>query len=143
MRRLLLILAMSSPLVALPATATATAGATASVRACGYLRASVPYSPHGQADRWRVYVDGTASCASATAVLDAVMHNQGHQHNTGSFVSSYTTFAGWICPFGQMGEQTCELPARLPDHPPIRAHTLALDCSTPQDCPARVPASGL
>jgi hypothetical protein len=143
MRRLLLLLALSAPLVALPATATATAGSAASVRACGYLRASVPYSAHGKADRWRVYVDGTASCASAVAVLDAVMHNHGHQHNTGTFVSSYTTFAGWICPFGQMGDQTCELPTRLPDHPPIRAHALALDCSTPQDCPARVPASGL
>jgi hypothetical protein len=143
MRRLLFILAVSAPLVALPATATATAGTAASVRACGYLRASVPYSPHGQADRWRVYVEGAASCTSATAVLDAVMHNHGHQHETGSFVSSYTTFAGWLCPYGQMGDQTCELPTRLPDHPPIRAHSLALDCSTPQDCPAHLPASAL
>jgi hypothetical protein len=127
----------------LAVAATPAVGASA-VRTCGYIRASVPYSAHGQADRWRVYLEGAASCASAVTVLDTVMHTHGKQHQGGSEADSYTTFNGWLCPFGLMGEQTCELPARLPDHPPIHAHALALDCTAPgRGCPARVPSSAL
>ncbi len=138
-RRLAIILAAGATLAAAPV-----AGASGSAATCGYLHASVPYSANGHADRWRVYVKGSTSCASATAVLDAVMHTRGKQHVGSSEAGSYTTFASWICPFGLMGEQTCELPTRLPSHPPIRAHALALNCAQAgRGCPAHVPADDL
>jgi hypothetical protein len=142
MRRLAIIFAASASLVAVPA-AGASSG-SGGVTACGYIHASVPYSANGHADRWRIYIDGSTSCASATATLNAVMHTHGKQHVGASEASSYTTFAGWICPYGLMGEQTCELPTRLPAHPPIRAHALALNCALPgRGCPTHVPASDL
>jgi hypothetical protein len=140
MRRVVTLLALSASLAAAPA---APAGAS-SVTTCGYIHASVPYSSHGQADRWRVYVKGSASCATAATVLDAVMHLHARQHLGGAEVNSYFTYAGWLCPFGAMGVQTCELPTRLPAHPPIRAHALAMNCTVPPSgCPARLPSSAL
>ena len=123
--------------------ATPSAG-SAAARTCGFIRASVPYTPHGTAERWRVYVEGEASCASAVSVLYAVMHGEGRQHVGKASAGSYTTFGGWLCPYGQMGTQTCELPQRLPSHPPIRARALARNCAQSDDgCPARVPSSDL
>ncbi len=128
-----------------PAAGRAVANAaTSSVPSCGYVHASVPYTSHGQAEKWRVYVKGDASCATAVKVLDAVMHLRGKQHLGSSEAGSYFTYDGWLCPFGDMGTQTCELPAHLPAHPPIRAHALALDCTTfERGCPARVPSAEL
>jgi hypothetical protein len=147
MRRMAIILAASTALVALVALAVApTAGASGgagSATTCGYIHASVPYTASGKADRWRVYAKGSASCASAVATLDAVMHNHGKQHVGSTEAGSYSTYGGWICPNGLMGEQTCELPTRLPDHPPVRAYALALNCSLPAGCPAHVPARQL
>jgi hypothetical protein len=132
MRRLLAILILVAALSAVPA-----AGAV-NARTCGYIHASVPYTQHGHADRWRVYVWGSASCTDAETVLDAVMHLHGKVHEGGSEAGSYTTDRGWLCPFGNMGQQSCLLPTRLPDHPPIRAHAIALDCSVVAGgCPAR------
>jgi hypothetical protein len=142
MGRLAIILAASAALAAVPAAGASHGSHTAT--SCGYIHASVPSTGSGHADRWRIYIDGSTSCANATAVLDAVMHTHGKQHNGGSEASSYTTFAGWICPFGLMGEQSCELPTRLPAHPPIRAHALALNCARPGGgCPAHLPTSAL
>jgi hypothetical protein len=115
-----------------------------SVTTCGFIHASVPYSSRGAGQRWRVYVTGAASCASAVAVLDAVMHLHATPHVGGSEADSYFTYNRWSCPFGNMGQQSCELPARPPAHPPIRAHALALDCTTAgRGCPARVPTRDL
>jgi hypothetical protein len=120
------------------------AASSSSATTCGYIHASVPYTPHGDAARWRVYVAGATSCASAAKVLDAVMHLQARQHLGSSEADSYFTDGGWLCPFGNMGSQTCELPTRLPAHPPVRAHALALDCATPErGCPAHVPIRDL
>jgi hypothetical protein len=139
MRRLVLALAVGACLV-LPATAGA--GAAHDATTCGYINVSVPYTAHGHAEQWRVYVTGNASCATATRVLNAVMHLQGSEHSHDGEAGSYTTYSGWLCPFGQMGEQTCELPTRLPTHGPIRANALALSCTgQSQSCPREVPAS--
>jgi hypothetical protein len=133
------ILVTGASLSAIPAAGAAgRAARTSSVTTCGYIRASVPYTRQGTAARWRVYVAGAASCASAAKVLDAVMHLQARQHLGSSEADSYFTDGGWLCPFGNMGSQTCELPARLPAHPPVRAHALALDCAV-RGCPAHVP----
>jgi hypothetical protein len=138
MRWLVALLVVSASL-ALVASANAS-----DARICGYIRASVPYSTHGQTDKWRVYVKGAASCATAVKVLDAVMHLQGKQHEGPSEADSYATYAGWLCPAGAMGFQTCELPTRLPAHAPIRAHALARECDTPPNgCPADLPSSDL
>ncbi len=138
-------LAASAPLAAIPAAgASGAAARSASVTTCGYLRASVPYTHHGTADRWRVYVNGAATCANAVEALDAVIHARATQHQGRSEASSYFVEAGWLCPFGNMGQQTCELPTRLPAHPPIRARALALDCAIPgRGCPAHVPSDDL
>jgi hypothetical protein len=114
------------------------AASAPSVTTCGYIRASVPYTHQGSSERWRVYVAGATSCASATKVLDAILHLEGRPHVGSSEVNSYFTDGAWLCPFGNMGSQICELPTRLPAHPPIRAHAIALDCAV-RGCPAHVP----
>jgi hypothetical protein len=141
-RRLALLLATGAMLTALAPTAPAAAATP--VRACGLIQASVPYTARGKTDRWRVYVKGAASCQSAREVLDAVMHLKARPHEGSSEADSYFTFAGWLCPFGLMGEQTCELPSRLPNHPPIHAHAEALQCTgTQRGCPAHLPEAAL
>ena len=65
--------------------------ASGGTRSCGFVRA-VPY-PHGHHDRWRIYVKGAASCASATAALDAVLHNKATPHVGTDFNTSYFTSA--------------------------------------------------
>jgi len=134
-------LATGACLLIAPAAAAA---AAPDATTCGFIHASVPYSAGGHAKKWRVYVTGKASCATARNVLDAVMHLHGKVHEGTSDASSYTTYAGWLCPFGQMGFQVCELPTRLPDHPPIRATALARSCSGfEESCPAKLPASDI
>jgi hypothetical protein len=126
------------------AVVSATSAGASRVRTCGYVHASVPYSSSGQADRWRVYVKGSASCTTAVKVLDAVMHRRGKPHFQGGEANSYNTYRGWVCPFGHGGVQICQLPARLPDHPPIRAHALALGCTLAEHgCPLSLPPSDL
>ena len=77
----------------------ATAGAA---RQCGFVRASVPYSHHGHHDRWRIYVKGATSCASARDALNAVLHLNATPHYGTDNANSYFTFRGWTCDFGQM-----------------------------------------
>lgn len=126
-------------LSAIPAAGAAGhAASPPGVTTCGYIHATVPYTRQGSAERWRVYVAGASSCASTTKILDAVMHLQARPHFGRSEVNSYFTYDGWLCPFGNMGSQTCELPTQLPAHPPIRAHAIALDC-TVRGCPAHMP----
>lgn len=142
MKRLAIILAASAALAAVPVAGAS--GGSSRVSICGYIYASVPYASSRQADKWRVYIDGSSSCANAVATLNAVMHDHGKHHEGGSEADSYTIFGGWICPNGLMGEQSCELPTHLPAHPPIRAHALALNCALPgRGCPAHVPSSDL
>jgi hypothetical protein len=117
--------------------ATSSAGAAgASVRQCGFVRASVPYSHHGHHDRWRTYVRGAASCTSARSALDAVLHLRATPHYGTDNANSYFTFRSWTCDFGQMGGQSCWRPR----HRPYTAGALALDCATAGvGCPARIP----
>jgi hypothetical protein len=103
---------------------------------CGFIRASVPYTPHGRHDGWRVYKTGKTSCATANRALYAVMHLNASMHVGSSNATSYFTYHGWRCDLGQMGGQWCGMPS----HRPYRAQALALDCATAR-CPARVPSS--
>ncbi len=140
MRRLALTLTAAASLVLAAAVG---ASAAPDATTCGYIHASVPYTAHGHGQEWRVYLTGHASCATATRVLNAVMHLQGTEHSHDGEAGSYFTYTGWLCPFGQMGEQTCDLPTRLPTHGPIRANALALSCTGPGEerCPRELPAS--
>jgi hypothetical protein len=119
---------------------TATAMARSSVKQCGFVHASVPYSHRGHHDRWRVYVKGAASCAAARSALNAVLHLDAKQHVGSDNANSYFTFRSWRCDFGQMGFQDCWRPA----HRPYIAGALAIDCAIASGgCPAEIPASYL
>jgi hypothetical protein len=131
LRRALTLLGSALVVLVLAQTASAAGG-----RVCGFVRASVPYSPHGDAARWRVYVSGAASCRAAEATLTAVMHLDAAQHDGSIEASSYFTVGSWRCPFGDMGFQTCEQPARAP----FRSRALAVDCSV-NACPSSRPPS--
>ncbi len=114
----------------------APAASASSGRVCGFVTASVPYARHGNAQRWRVYVSGASSCRTAEATLTAVMHLDAAQHDGRSEASSYFTVGVWRCPFGDMGFQACEQPARTP----YRAQALAVECSL-NACPSsRLPS---
>ncbi|HEX4482458.1 MAG TPA: hypothetical protein VH081_01615 [Solirubrobacteraceae bacterium] len=105
-------------------------------RVCGFVTASVPYARHGNAERWRVYVSGAATCQAAEAALSTAMHLDAAQHIGRDEADSYFSVGGWRCPFGDMGVQTCSRPARAPD----RAQALAIDCSL-NACPSSRPPS--
>lgn len=106
-------------------------------RTCGFIRGSVPYSRHGNHDRWRVYVKGAATCNTAKRVLSAVLHLKATPHVGPNDATSYFTYRAWTCGFGNMGGQGCWLPA----HPPYRAVAVALDCTIAGiGCPRRVPS---
>jgi hypothetical protein len=133
--RIVLVLVLATPPFAL--LFMASADAASSVRDCGFLRASVPYSHHGHRDRWRTYVTGNASCSSAQGALNAVLHLNAKMHVRSNDADSYFSYHGWRCAFGNMGFQSCILPS----HRPYRAKALAIDCATATGgCPRRIPA---
>jgi hypothetical protein len=131
MRRALVLLGSGLIVLVLAQSASASGG-----RVCGFVSASVPYSHHGNAKRWRVYVSGASSCHAAEATLTAVMHLDATQHDGRSEASSYFTVGSWRCPFGDMGSQTCEQPGQAP----YRAQALAVECSL-NACPSSRPPS--
>lgn len=113
------------------------AGASGSHR-CGLLHASTPYSRHGHREPWRVYTAGATSCRTAEQTLNAILHLEAKVHNGSDEASSFFTYRGWTCPFGNMGTQLCDLPA----HAPFRARALALNCDVVAGgCPKRPPAA--
>jgi hypothetical protein len=133
------------PLMTAPAAGASAAGASAASAPassrCGVIRASTPYSRHGHSEEWRVYRTGDVSCQTAERTLDAVMHLQAKQHVGASEAGSYFTYKGWTCPFGDMGQQLCDLfPGHsLSGHP--RAQALALNCAVVDGgCPKRAPS---
>jgi hypothetical protein len=124
---------LGSGLIVLVLAQTASAS---DARVCGFVTASVPYARHGNADRWRVYVSGAATCQAAEATLATVMHLDAAQHVGRDEASSYFTVSSWRCPFGDMGIQTCEQPAAAGP----RARALAVECSL-NACPSGRPPS--
>jgi hypothetical protein len=129
---------LTTVLVSLVALGVGASSATAlrTGRVCGYVHASVPYSRHGTADRWRVYAAGATSCHSAEEALSAVMHLRGTVHEGRDEAHSYMTYGDWHCPFGHMGYQQCEIPSRAP----FQAEALAVECAE-NGCPSRRPPS--
>jgi hypothetical protein len=103
-------------------------------RVCGYIRASVPYSRHGNAEGWRVYVAGVTTCRVGEQALSAVMHLRAARHVGRDEAHTYSVFGNWRCPAGHMGFQYCNIPASAP----FRARALAVECAE-NGCPSRRP----
>jgi hypothetical protein len=64
---------------------------------------------HAKGAIYGVYVaDGHVKCSVATRILKAIAGGKGKIVNNGASANSYVLYGGWLCPFGNMGEQTCE-----------------------------------
>jgi hypothetical protein len=103
-------------------------------RVCGFIRASIPYSRHGNAEGWRVYVAGATTCRAGGEALNAVMHMRAAIHMAPTDAHIYSIFGDWRCPAGRVGFQYCNIPASTP----FRARALAVDCAE-NGCPSRRP----
>jgi hypothetical protein len=91
---------------------------------------------HARGAEYGVYIaDGHVGCNVATAVLRAVDSGKGKVVNNGNSANSYVLYKGWLCPFGNMGEQTCEH-SRQPVNNPSQ-DIASLSCSIERGCPAR------
>ncbi len=88
--------------------------------------------------RWGVYIaDGRVGCATAGAVLEAVLAGRGKSVDKGP-ANAYVAYDGWVCPYDQMGVLTCQYGTK-PVADPGRS-IFALNCSTEVGepaCPAR------
>lgn len=112
-----------------PETTTASTGSSGKIAPCSSVTVDGAL--------WRTYVTGSASCGSATAVLNTVLRHGGTLHEGADDAHTYTDDDGWRCPLGHMGGQSCSLPMTAPH----RAAALALDCADTPDggCPAQIP----
>lgn len=112
--------------LALPQIAAAS-GKSPSIR-CATFRA------HGV--EYGVYVGkGRVKCGIATGILKAIANGKGRHVNNGFSYNSYILYAGWLCPSGNMGEQTCEH-SKHPVANPSQDITSLL-CSVESGCPTR------
>lgn len=65
-----------------------------------------------------VYIGtGRVKCSIAKEVLKAIVEGKGRYVNNGFSANSYTLYGGWLCPSGNMGEQTCEHSTRPVNNP--------------------------
>ncbi|HTC60998.1 MAG TPA: hypothetical protein VK691_12905 [Solirubrobacteraceae bacterium] len=91
-------------------TQTATASDTHLTSRCATFRA--------KGGEYGVYIDtGHVRCSIARGVLKAIADGKGKYVNNGFSVNSYTLYGGWLCPSGNMGEQTCEHSKRPVNNP--------------------------
>jgi hypothetical protein len=129
-----------------PRSLPRTVGALACIAACAAALSSQAVASdthpasrcgtfHANGAEYGVYVaDGHVKCSVATGILKAVDGGKGKIVNNGDSANSYVLYAGWLCPFGNMGEQTCEHSSRPVNYP---AEDIAsLSCST-AGCPER------
>lgn len=92
---------------------------------------------HAKGAEYGVYIaDGHVKCSVATAVLQAVDSGKGKIVEHGSSANSYVLDKGWLCPFGNMGEQTCEHTENPAVNNP-RQDIASLSCSIERGCPTR------
>ena len=81
-----------------------------------------------------VYVGaGHVRCALAKGILKAIAEGKGKYVNNGYSYNSYTLYGGWLCPSGNMGEQTCEHSKRPAKNP--SQDIVSLSCSFGTGCP--------
>ncbi len=91
---------------------------------------------HAKGAIYGVYVaDGHVKCAVATRILKAIAVGKGKIVNNGASADSYVLYGGWLSPFGNMGEQTCEHSKRPVNNP--SQDIASLSCSIERGCPVR------
>ncbi len=117
-------LATGSPLL----TQQAAASGTHSASRCATFKA--------KGVKYGVYVaDGHVRCDVATSILQAIANGKGKEVDNGSSANSYVLYSGWLCPDGNMGEQTCEHSTRPVNHP--SEDIASLSCQFGAGCPTR------
>ena len=90
-----------------------------------------------QGHKYGVYIaDGHLKCAVAVGILKAVQGGAGQAISGGSSANSYVLYGGWLCPDGNMGEQTCEHSTHPVSHPHQDIASLAC-AAFPEGCPKR------
>jgi hypothetical protein len=105
---------------------TAYASTTHQAPRCGTFRA--------EGREYGVYIaDGHVKCAVAKDILQAVQSGKGKNVFHGGSDNSWVLYDGWLCPYGNMGEQTCEHST----HPVSRPSQdiAGLSCSVGAGCP--------
>jgi hypothetical protein len=91
---------------------------------------------HTKSAKYGVYIaDGHVKCSVAVGILEAVDSGKGKIVEHGSSADSYVLYKGWLCPFGNMGEQTCEHSADPVENP--SQDIASLSCSIERGCPMR------
>jgi hypothetical protein len=89
---------------------------------------------HARGADYGVYIaDGHVNCGVAVEILQAVDSGKGKIINHGSSANSYVLYSGWLCPFGNMGEQTCEHSKRPVNNP--TQDIASLSCTFDTGCP--------
>lgn len=92
---------------------------------------------HLRGAKYGVYIaDGHVKCGVAVGILKAVDSGKGKIVNNGDSANSYVLYRGWLCPFGNMGEQTCEHSGHPVNNP--SQDIASLSCSIERGCPVRV-----
>ncbi|MGA9315662.1 MAG: hypothetical protein WBV77_13665 [Solirubrobacteraceae bacterium] len=88
----------------------------------------------GKGTEYGVYIGtGHVKCSVAKEVLKAIADGKGKYVNNGYSYNSYTLYGGWLCPSGNMGEQTCEHSKRPVNNP--SQDIVSLSCSFGSGCP--------
>lgn len=91
---------------------------------------------HAKGSEYGVYIaDGRVNCGAATGILKAIASGKGKIVEHGSSADSYVLYRGWLCPFGNMGEQTCEHSGHPVENP--SQDIASLSCSIERGCPVR------
>jgi len=89
---------------------------------------------HAKGAEYGVYIaDGHVKCGTATGILKAIASGKGKIVDNGDSANSYVLYGGWLCPFGNMGEQTCEHSKRPVNNP--SQDIASLSCSIERGCP--------
>lgn len=87
-----------------------------------------------------VYVGrGHVKCGVAKIILKAIVNGKGKYVNNGFSYNSYTLYGGWLCPSGNMGEQTCEHSKHPVSKP--QQDIVSLSCSFGSGCPKQAAVS--
>jgi hypothetical protein len=89
---------------------------------------------HAKGAEYGVYIaDGHVKCSAAASILKAIANGKGKIVNNGDSADSYVLYGGWLCPFGNMGEQTCEH-SKSPVNNPTQ-DIASLSCTFDTGCP--------
>ncbi len=89
---------------------------------------------HAKGAEYGVYIaDGHVKCSFARGILKAIAGGKGKVVNNGDSANSYVLYGGWLCPFGNMGEQTCEHSKHPVSNP--SQDIASLSCPIEAGCP--------